>query len=585
MAVSRLPPTARSVRSFQSSIASKDKGISSTRSQIAPGTTLAKRLLFPQLGPDAEVPPLLNSPNLPPELNAEIYDFIALALRAFVNPWWTKISRYDKEFLVQINQVIIQVVQSLETRLSKTDLSPLIFRDLPTLIAQHYEDYRLASSKLNTSYSIGGSASLPLLFHQFQPHMAVSVDGSISEDYLRQSVDFMLKACLPPEDYNPDAERYIIREVILRVLTGVIPQVSQPWFIQRLALDLLGPSEAAAPVEKPLPDPSKHYISFHATVVFILSAIQAISGFGLMVIHGYRSAIQTIRHVNESSNHVSDETVRPPTESVAPTTPLPTTIVSKRLSDTSSLFSVSSQQRQGSPERDPPVTTQMPDLLRYAEPPLAMITTVFSLNKRYSASAIANTLDILTSFFMPFLDKFLPYLLYRNILSPGHLVEVIRIAKRTLFPNGYLVPPPIDPTPDEQAVIRERLAARIQQVIPGWIAPLVLGAQPPALEQTINDILGPLSSAECNNHLVMFILDSVLMTLIPEMGNTTDASMMDGPPPTARTQPRLTRPGLVVLVPSQGNSITDENGNSGGEKGRNPSPSRNSVITGTYVHV
>ena len=250
MAVSRLPPTAHSVRSFQSSIASKDNGISGTRSQIAPGTTLAKRLLFPHLSPDAEVPPLLSSPNLPPELNAEIYDFVALALRAFVNPWWTKISRYDKEFLVQISQIATQVIRSLEARLSNTDLNPLIFRDLPTLVTQHYEDYRLASSKLNTSYSIGGAASLPQLFHQFQPHMAVSADGSIDEDYLRQSVDFILKACLPQEDHDPDAERFMTREVILKVLIGAIPRISQPWFIQKLALHLLGPSESVPSLEK-----------------------------------------------------------------------------------------------------------------------------------------------------------------------------------------------------------------------------------------------------------------------------------------------------------------------------------------------
>ena len=250
MAVSKLPPTANSVRSFQSSIASKDKGVSTIRSQITPGTTLAKRLLFPHLGQDAQVPPIFNSPNLPPELNAEVYDFIALVLRAFVNPWWTKISRYDKEFLVQINQVVAQVVQSLETRLSKTDLSPLIFRDLPILITQHYEDYRQASFKISTSYSIGGAASLPLLFHQFQPHMAVSADGSINEDYLRQSVDFLLKACLPPEEYDPDAERYIIREVILKLLRDAIPRISQPWFLHKLALDLFGPSETAVTTEK-----------------------------------------------------------------------------------------------------------------------------------------------------------------------------------------------------------------------------------------------------------------------------------------------------------------------------------------------
>ena len=250
MAVSKLPPPAHSLRSFQSSIASKDKGISSIRSQIIPGTTLAKRLLFPHLSPDADVPPLLNSANLPPELNAEIYDFIALSLRAFVTPWWTKISRFDKEFHVQINQVLTNVIRSLERRLSQTDLSPLVFRDLPILVTQHYEDYRLASAKLNSSYSIGRTPSLPSLFHQFQPHVAVTADGSINEDYLRQLVDFILKACLPPEDYNPDAERYIIREVILKVLKDTIPRISQPWFIHKLALDLLGPSKPTAPTEK-----------------------------------------------------------------------------------------------------------------------------------------------------------------------------------------------------------------------------------------------------------------------------------------------------------------------------------------------
>jgi len=114
----------------------------------------------------------------------------------------------------------------------------------------------------------------------------------------------------------------------------------------------------------------------------------------------------------------------------------------------------------------------------------------------------------------------------------------------------------------------------------GWIAPLVLGAHPPAQQQTINDILDPLSSAECNSHLVMFVLDLVLMTLIPEMGNITDASMMDGPPPMVPTQPQPVR-----RVPSQTGSNVDESGDNGDEKGKHLSPSQSSATTGMYVHV
>lgn len=213
-----------------------------------------------------------------------------------------------------------------------------------------------------------------------------------------------------------------------------------------------------------------------------------------------------------------------------------------------------------------------------------MITTVFSLDKRYAAAAISNTLDLLASFLAPFLDKFLPYILYKDALSPSRLVEIIRTAKKSLFPNGYPAPPPVDPTPEEQAVIRERVVARIQQVVPGWLSPLVLGAHPRAREQTINDILDPLSSAECNSHLIMFVIDSVLMTLIPEMGTTTDAGMMEGPPSTIRTQPPISQPGVVRQVPSRASSVAGEN-NDGGRKGRNPSPSQGSAVTGTYVHV
>ena len=166
---------------------------------------------------------------------------------------------------------------------------------------------------------------------------------------------------------------------------------------------------------KPPPDPSKHYISFHAIVIFILSAIQAISGFGLMVIHGYKSAVQTIKHVNESSNHTPDQVTRP-SASAVPSTPPPTTGVSKQPSDASSLFSTSSKQRQESPERGPSGDTPTSNFLRYADPPLAMITTVFSLNGRYAASAIANTLSILASLFMPFLDRFRP-------LIPRHILQ------------------------------------------------------------------------------------------------------------------------------------------------------------------
>jgi hypothetical protein len=44
-------------------------------------------------------------------------------------------------------------------------------------------------------------------------------------------------------------------------------------------------------------------------------------------------------------------------------------------------------------------------------------------------------------------------------LSPNLILTIARNAKRTLFPNGYPAPPPVDLTPEEQAQIRARLLA------------------------------------------------------------------------------------------------------------------------------
>ena len=74
----------------------------------------------------------------------------------------------------------------------------------------------------------------------------------------------------------------------------------------------------------------------------------------------------------------------------------------------------------------------------------------------------------------------------------------------------------------------------------------------------------------------------LFLLLLPEMGTTTAAGMMDGPPSvTAPTQSRIAQPGHVRWVSSRGSLVAEEDGNSGeGEKGRNPSSSQNSTIAG-----
>ena len=98
-----------------------------------PTASLTKRLLFSHLALSEPTPPLLQSSSTYPALDAELYDLIALALRAYVNPWWTKITRYDKQLLVELTCILSSALHALEAKALAADLSTLAYHDLPPL--------------------------------------------------------------------------------------------------------------------------------------------------------------------------------------------------------------------------------------------------------------------------------------------------------------------------------------------------------------------------------------------------------------------------------------------------------------------
>jgi hypothetical protein len=134
----------------------------------------------------------------------------------------------------------------------------------------------------------------------------------------------------------------------------------------------------------------------------------------------------------------------------------------------------------------------------------------------------------------PFLDKLLPHLL-SDFLSPALILTITKTAKRTLFPNGYPGPPPVDPSLEEQAELRARLIAwrgkggigmflvfvmnekstgQLMFSHSGLLLPILLGPDP---STTLSAALDPLSNSQCNHHLVVFLLDRILIGLIPEL--------------------------------------------------------------------
>lgn len=228
-------------------------------------SNLAQRLLA--TNPSTPLPPLFPTPT--PDharLNDQIYHFLALALRAFVLTWWSKLTPRDREFLPQITAVIRHVVRKVHQRLQRAELVQLILVSIPVLVKQHYADYKHAERKLGSSYANLPPSAIHHVFHRLQPHIGVHLQDE-GEDvaptvpsrppldpiYLTACVDLLLKECLPPEDSQSEMERSIVREIIVGpVLGGALPKLAQPWFIINILLDVLGPPKSATEVSSPL---------------------------------------------------------------------------------------------------------------------------------------------------------------------------------------------------------------------------------------------------------------------------------------------------------------------------------------------
>ncbi|KAG9128231.1 Proteasome subunit alpha type-2 [Ceratobasidium sp. 392] len=481
------PPTARS-----QSIRSNNSEPPKPKIPVS----LARRLLFPSLPAITPLPLILTlglDPNDPAlgELNNELHDFLALALRAFVHSWWSQITPRDRDFLPQITRVLSYVIQDIEQRAFHIDLSSVLLRQIPTLIDLHINDYHAAAIRMDTAFTnVSPPPTVTSVFHMLQPHVAIQSGqdtGSpiISEIYLRQLVENILRLSLPPQDWESEAERFIVREIVACVvLSNVFKKLAQPWFLQQLVLGLLSPRSTIQP---------------ESIVIFALSAMQTISGLALAVISTFQSVVTVTQAAHRSQDSRSRSSVKTPT--------IPNISHRRSLSDGEDSVVI--------PLTSAVDTDTHQDILA---PSLKLIGGLLQAESRLSASSIILLLRLADKIGQPWLERLIPFVLARAI-SPSSLVQIIQAGKRSLFPNdGWPGPPPVEPTVEEQLLIREQLEGRLGELCPAWIANILLGSSRKARASTIKQALDPFSeSAEINSHLLIVLLDLVVSDLWPEL--------------------------------------------------------------------
>lgn len=102
---------------------------------------LIRRTLCPQLGEKGRNTPAPIDQLLPPltssnEVDLQLYAFISIIIREFVQTWYSKITP-DQVFVEEVVKIIAHCTRALEQRLREVDLESLLLDELPELLECH----------------------------------------------------------------------------------------------------------------------------------------------------------------------------------------------------------------------------------------------------------------------------------------------------------------------------------------------------------------------------------------------------------------------------------------------------------------
>jgi hypothetical protein len=110
--------------------------------------------------------------------------------------------------------------------------------DLPRIVTMHIREHRQTAAKVGTAYA--GGRDFEQMFYGSQPHIALSSSES-EHEYLRKLSEIIVEILMPRLEYNSDAIRVLIRELLTNtVLSNIVYFLSDPDYLNELLLSVIG---------------------------------------------------------------------------------------------------------------------------------------------------------------------------------------------------------------------------------------------------------------------------------------------------------------------------------------------------------
>ncbi|KAK4052368.1 hypothetical protein OIV83_002170 [Microbotryomycetes sp. JL201] len=364
----------------------------------------------------------------------------------------------------KVIMLLVHVIQTVEVRLAQVDLVSLLVNDIPLLLERHIADFDQAVAKSETG--VAQNLNLAETFHSMQPHMAIKFlkdepTGArvpvIDKTYLRTLVEQLLRLLLPPDDYQSDTERLIVREIIVNTILGnVFNRVAQPWFVNGVIIKLLGTggTTSAYSAEDIAKQPS--------------SALARLTRLFIRLSGAAYLTLQAVIALCDSAVTVASPTTEP--------TPIVTL--------------------------DPAITFVL-ELLP-ASALLTQIALLGAIPLSLCSSVISATIYRIVG---------------SRIFNVSTVSSVLESATQTLFPEGHAPPKQGDPSAAEQVELERECEMAVAESMPDLLLK-VLGLQGPDEDGKLalaRHLLRSVSSHPCNIHLVLQLVDLVVARLFPEL--------------------------------------------------------------------
>ncbi|PQK12471.1 hypothetical protein BB8028_0003g10880 [Beauveria bassiana] len=479
---------------------------------------LIRRVLCPQkLGekdrdvatPIEELLPSLTSRN---DVDLQLYAFLAIIIREFVQAWYNKITP-DETFVAEALQVIAHCSRALEQRFRTLDVESLVLDEIPDLLDRHISAYRTSHDPVSQEPV---AVDPRQVYHalcplpQLSPVPRKGDQRSIEEQkenesaYRQLLVQAVLAILLPTEDLENPCLTAIVGQIFSELIVGniIAGKASQPWLLYEsicIAGRVLGEKKTRATQRMvsgrhtpPVNSKGKtERMKWSAQAIFL-----TIVHFAVVIFSSARLFITTL-------------------------------VASSSLPLRQTAVGLSNDDQIGKPIKVPILgfkAWQCVGNLIQLDARMPWLSGFLSLVQYQAVHGPGK----LVGFNSP-LDRLLSHYI-QQLFSASHLPGLLRTLRGVLFPNNApgkstLAPPSSD---DEFVALRKRAASALVGLLPTGVAKFYLGsksggesgaaaAQEDGMVDGMEDLLMVLNDEYCNKHLMYSILELILVRLMPEL--------------------------------------------------------------------